>query len=156
MNLPKIVYVNGNPFPAYNGEALSWSIGLYNTSEEEQAGFPRVRAVVAAMRMYRPEQLHKERRDLLLSTCDRMFGHNAKRLLAVINDELRRLAEVGDRVYYRGRFDNVVGGILAERAVSPLTGNPRYRVVDSWDEAADCDAGRWVEIEDVIGIHPPV
>ncbi len=62
--------------------------------------------------------------------------------------------QVGDRVLYHGRFDNVVEGILAERILSPLTGNPRYRVVDSWAEAKDEEAGRWIDVMEIIGIYP--
>jgi hypothetical protein len=63
--------------------------------------------------------------------------------------------EIGDRVCYWGRSERLVSGVLAERAIGPLTGNPRYRVVDSWREAADPDAGRWVGIELVHRIDPP-
>ncbi len=63
--------------------------------------------------------------------------------------------QIGDRVAYHGR-DAIVSGILAERTLSPLTGNPRYRVVDFTSEIADEEAGRWVGIEEVISIHPSV
>jgi hypothetical protein len=62
--------------------------------------------------------------------------------------------QVGDRVVYAGRTGEHVGGYLAERAVSPLTGNPRYRVVDFLREMLDEEAGRWVGVEHVISIRP--
>jgi hypothetical protein len=76
--------VNGNPFPMYEGQALSWSIGLYHTLAEQELGFPRARRVIHAMRQYRPEQLEQERRDYLKATFDQMFGHNARIMLALI------------------------------------------------------------------------
>ncbi len=62
--------------------------------------------------------------------------------------------EIGDRVYFYGRGDAMVCGILAERAIGPLTGNPRYRVVDLPSEMRDPEAGRWVPVEEVYGIYP--
>ncbi len=57
----------------------------------------------------------------------------------------------GDRVLYHGRHGNeLVNGFLAERFVSQLTGNPRYRVVDNMSEAKDTDAGRIIGIDDVV------
>lgn len=82
----ELITVNGNLFPSYNGEALSWSIGLYHTFSEEQAGFPRARTVIAAMREHRPEQLERERRDMLSASFDRMFGHNARKMLDLIEN----------------------------------------------------------------------
>jgi hypothetical protein len=61
--------------------------------------------------------------------------------------------QIGDCITYHG-FDNVVSGIIAERAISPLTGNPRYRVVDSHQETKDPEAGKWINVEAVLGIHP--
>ena len=63
--------------------------------------------------------------------------------------------EIGDSVLYWGRMDNLVRGILAERAISPLTGNPRYRVVDSFQEMKDEEAGRWVDVLEVQRIDAP-
>lgn len=84
---PEMKMIDGNPFPVYQGEALSWSIGLYSTLTEERARYPRARVVIAAMREHRPEQLDRERYELLKGSFDRMFGQNAKRLLAVIEEE---------------------------------------------------------------------
>ncbi len=66
------------------------------------------------------------------------------------------LPQPGDLIYYNGRSINgappqVCHGIFAERAPSPLTGRPRIRVVDSWREAADPEAGRWLDATDLIG-----
>jgi hypothetical protein len=65
------------------------------------------------------------------------------------------LPTVGDHCTYHGWYDNVVGGILAERRISPLTGNPRYRIVDSAGEMKDPHAGRWVDVLHVIAFDPP-
>ena len=60
--------------------------------------------------------------------------------------------QVGDRViYYPRNSDIMAGGIVAERAVSPLTGNPRFRIVDFAREIADPDAGQWRGIGDIVG-----
>lgn len=81
-----ITNANGYQFPAFNGEALSWLPGLYSSRSEEQAGYPRARVVIAAMKKHRPEQFERERRELLKDSFDRMFGHNAKKLLALFEE----------------------------------------------------------------------
>lgn len=78
--------INGNLFPEFQGEALSWSIGLYDTWNEQKAGYPRMRAVIAAMREYRPEQLEKERRELVKASFNRMFGKVARAQLAIVEE----------------------------------------------------------------------
>jgi hydrogenase maturation factor len=60
----------------------------------------------------------------------------------------------GDRIIYAGRTGNHVAGIVAERAIGPLSGNPRYRVVDFASEMRDEEAGRWVDVFHVISIRP--
>lgn len=75
-------------FPGYNGEALCWDIGAYNSVDEERAGYPRMRAVIRAMIEHRPDQIERERHEMLRASFDRMFGHQAKRSLRVIEDEL--------------------------------------------------------------------
>ena len=60
----------------------------------------------------------------------------------------------GDFVTYAGRSGAIAGGIVAERAISPLTLNPRFRVVDFASEAADPDAGRWVDVMHLLGAYP--
>ena len=77
---------DGRTFPAYNGETLSWSPGLYTSLIEQRAGYPRMRAVLRAMKEYRPEQLERERRALLKASFDRMFGNAAKASLRVIEE----------------------------------------------------------------------
>ncbi len=88
---------DGALFPVYNGELLSWSIGLYMTANEEKAGFPRAKRVIQAMRKYRPEQLERERVEMLKGSFDRMFGHNAKKVLRLIERERNPKAK-GSRV----------------------------------------------------------
>lgn len=66
---------------------------------------------------------------------------------------------VGDRVHYWSsrqgqRGDTLVGGIVAERAPSPLGTGDRLRVVDSAGEMADPDAGRWIAATDPIWAGP--
>jgi len=75
-----------SPFPLYEHELLSWSIGLYMTWSEEQAGYPRAKAVIAAMREHRPEQLERERCEMVKASFNRLFGHNAKKELDLIED----------------------------------------------------------------------
>jgi hypothetical protein len=62
----------------------------------------------------------------------------------------------GDYIEYYGRHNNIVAGFIAERSISPLTGNPRYRVVDSMQEAKDVDAGRWIGVEDTHAVYESV
>lgn len=81
---------DGRMFPAFEGCTLAWSIGFYTSTNEERAGYPRMRAVIQAMLAYRPEQVERERREMLKSSFDRMFGHNAKKVLAVIEDEISK------------------------------------------------------------------
>ena len=85
MTAPTIIMYHGNPFPVLNGEVLCWNIGAYDTLVEREAGNPRAKAVIAAMREHRPAELEKERRDLQRASFDRMFGRNAARLLALID-----------------------------------------------------------------------
>lgn len=73
-------------FPTYNGETLSWDIDLYNSRAEEREGFPRARAVIAAMRQHRPEQLRAEHQAYLKASFDRMFGQNARKMLRLIEE----------------------------------------------------------------------
>ena len=78
-----------NTFPQYNGESLSWSIGLYDTANEQNAGYPKMRTVIRAMKEFRPDQLEKERRELIKSQFDRVFGRAAKAQLRIIEEELK-------------------------------------------------------------------
>lgn len=79
-----ITLEDGRVFPVFDGQPLAWDTGLYHTFAEQQAGFPRMKAVIAAMREHRPEQLEQERRGLMKAQFDRMFGHNARVALDVI------------------------------------------------------------------------
>jgi hypothetical protein len=79
-----ITLKDGRTFPSYNGEILSWDLGSSFTLRDEQEGYPRTCAIIAAMREHRSEQLDRERRELLKASFDRMFGHNARKLLALI------------------------------------------------------------------------
>lgn len=60
------------------------------------------------------------------------------------------MAEVGDRVAFRGVGNTLVGVLVAEIAKSPLTGRRRLRVVDLHQEARDPDAGRWIDEADLV------
>jgi hypothetical protein len=84
----QLLVINGNNFPDFNGEALSWSIGLYDTINESHQNYPRMRAVIRAFRDYRPLELEKERRLLLRASFDQVFGNAAKQQLALINEEV--------------------------------------------------------------------
>ena len=63
-------------------------------------------------------------------------------------------AEIGDGVVFHGDHGNLVSAIVADRAVSPLSTVTRYRVVDSWSESNDPDAGKWVGHDRLYMIHP--
>ena len=78
---------DGRIFPTFQGETLAWDIGLYTTLNEERAGYPRARAVIAAMRIYRPSQLEQERKKSLKASFDRVFGHNAAKLLVLLGED---------------------------------------------------------------------
>ena len=75
---------DGRVFPSYKGGTLSWDIGLYMTPAESAHGYPRAKAVIAAMAKERPEQLAREKREMRKAQFDRMFGHNAKEVLGLI------------------------------------------------------------------------
>lgn len=75
---------DGRIFPAYQGKALCWSVGLYMTTNEAMCGYPKAKTVIAAMRAHRPDELERERREMLKASFNRMFGHNAKTCLALI------------------------------------------------------------------------
>ncbi len=83
-----IELTDGRKFPQYKGETLSWSIGLYHTLTDQREGFPRMRTVIRAMQQYRPEDLKRERYEMLKASFGHMFGHNAKVALAVIDEEI--------------------------------------------------------------------
>jgi hypothetical protein len=63
-------------------------------------------------------------------------------------------AEIGDEVVYHGDHGNLVQAIVADRAVTPLTGITRYRLVDFWSEVDDAEAGRWINHDRLFTIVP--
>lgn len=79
---------DGREFPMYNGELLCWSPGSYQTPAEELIGFPRMRTVYRAIIANRPQQLAYERRELLKGSFDRMFGHNCRKALTILEEEM--------------------------------------------------------------------
>ncbi len=78
---------DGREFPEYQGELLSWSIGLYNTFDEARIDYPKMRTVIRALLVYRPEQVERERREMLKASFGSLFGHNARKVLTVIEQE---------------------------------------------------------------------
>lgn len=78
---------DGREFPVHNGELLSWSLSW--SALDKQEGFPRLKAVISAMRLHRPDQLEAERRQALRDSFNRMFGHNARVVLDLIDGELQ-------------------------------------------------------------------
>jgi hypothetical protein len=55
------------------------------------------------------------------------------------------IVEVADEVVFISKYiNNLVRACVAECAVSPLSGERRYRVVDFWPESLDLDAGSWI------------
>src|SRR6266481_978742 len=81
---------HGHEFPIYDGQLLSWSLSM--TLADEQEGFPRLRTVIRAMMERRPEQLRKERYEMLRGSSDRMFGHNASKCLHIMDAEMTQSA----------------------------------------------------------------
>ena len=63
-------------------------------------------------------------------------------------------AEVGDEVVFHGDHGNFVRAIVADRALSPLSGLTRYRVVNFWSESFDSDAGKWIAHARLFTFHP--
>jgi len=82
---------SGYEFPVYNGQLLSWAISL--TLADEQEGYPRARTVIRAMHQYRPEQVERERVEMLKGSFDRVLGHNAKKALDLIEEECKAVSE---------------------------------------------------------------
>lgn len=76
---------DGREFPLYDGELLSWSIEL--TWADESKGFPRLRYMINAFKKYRPDQIKKIYREEQRASRDFIFGHNAKKVLKVMEEE---------------------------------------------------------------------
>ncbi len=81
------VLEDGRVFPTLDGPALSWDIGSCFTLADEQNGYVKTLRLIRAFRELRPEQLERERRELVKASFNRMFGHNAKKLLALVEGE---------------------------------------------------------------------
>lgn len=77
----------GNLYPCHDGQPLAWSPGLYQTFAEQELGFPRMRAVLRAMRDHRPEQLRRERFEMLRGSFCSLFGRAARLALEIIDEE---------------------------------------------------------------------
>jgi hypothetical protein len=82
---------HGHEFPIYKGQLLSWSLSM--TLADEREGFPKMRTVIRAMIERRPDQLRQERYEMLKGSFDKMFGHNARKCLEVIDSELSAVSE---------------------------------------------------------------
>jgi hypothetical protein len=102
---------NPNLFPSHNGEPLSWSIGVHHSINEENAGYPKMRAVIRAMAKHRPEQLANEHRELVKSSMGKMFGHQAKKQLNVVEEEMGRM-KMGNRADGMPQMSAAVGRFL--------------------------------------------
>lgn len=75
---------DGRTFVRYHdGSLLSWSPTLYDTLAEERADYPRMRAVVAAMREHRPDDLAREIREHRATLLGRVFRGSA-RVMAIL------------------------------------------------------------------------
>lgn len=62
--------------------------------------------------------------------------------------------KVGDVVVYWTPHETQAEGVVADRAISPLTGNPRVRVVDFASEMSDPDAGKWLDVfSDIVTVR---
>ena len=79
---------DGREFPTHDGVTpLSWPVGSHFTLQDEREGYPRCKAVLAETS---DEQLERDRSENLRASFNRMFGHNARRLLILIENEIER------------------------------------------------------------------
>ena len=86
--MARIKLADGREFPTHDGVTpLSWPIGSHFTLQDEREGYPRCKAVLAETS---DEQLERDRFENLKASFDRVFGHNAKRLLVLIEAEIER------------------------------------------------------------------
>jgi hypothetical protein len=88
--LTVITLDDGRIFPVCDNRALSWNIGSDFTISDENAGYPKTRAIIQAFRWHRPDQLTREIAQLRKDTFGQMFGHKAKKLLKLIEEELSK------------------------------------------------------------------
>lgn len=80
---------DGRRFPCLDGEFLSWDIGAYMTQAEAGRGYPKARTVIQAMKVERPDMLEREHFEMLKALFNPMFGRNAKRVLDLIEEEMK-------------------------------------------------------------------
>ncbi len=73
---------DGRVFPVYNGEVLSWNISM--TDADAAAGYPKTKAVIAAMREHKPQQLEAERREMVKASMTGIHRGPAKKVLELI------------------------------------------------------------------------
>lgn len=76
---------DGRVFPEYNGEALAWDYGLYMTTNEEQAGYPRARVVINELITEDPNRFCREVREMQKAQFG-LFSGNARRALNLLRD----------------------------------------------------------------------
>lgn len=81
-----------NIYPSFEGEALSWSLDLYNTPRETEDNYPRMRVVIRAMKEHQPDRLFNEYRELIKDSLGKVFGH-AKPIIKVIKEEAPELVQ---------------------------------------------------------------
>ncbi len=118
---PDIVTLpDGRKFPTYDGQTLSWN--LSTDLADERAGSLKMRAVIRAMMQERPEQLARERQELVRGSFDGVFGANAKRALAVLDDEMGKAKPAEPAAPTRGVLPSAPK--VGATAAKPKTGNP--------------------------------
>ena len=83
--VPRMITVGPNPFPEHQGEALSWSVGLYMTAHESRDDYPRARTVAKALKVFRPATFEREKLEALKSTFG-IFPTNAKAILRIYEE----------------------------------------------------------------------
>ena len=119
---------NGSEFPVHEGELLAWDAGLYMTTAEERIGFPRARAVLRQMLIHRPEQFQREKREMLTASFDRVFGHNARKAMALYESiesegDMSEIIEADEyELAWEAPIDPADYGVTAWRPTSPGRG----------------------------------
>ena len=84
----RIKLEDGREFPTHDGVTpLSWPVGSHFTLQDEHERYPRCKAVLAETS---DEQLERDRFENLRASFNPIFGHNAKRLLVLIEAEIER------------------------------------------------------------------
>ena len=88
----RIKLEDGREFPTHDGVTpLSWPIGAHFTLQDEREGYPRCKAVLAETS---DEQLERDRVENAKASFG-LFGHNARRLLVLIEAEIDRRTVAG-------------------------------------------------------------